>query len=191
MKTRMITFGLILILGMFVVSCDNKTTKVCPPHSWTNWTVNFPAEIGIDGEEIRTCTICGISETKVIPALSNTVCEDCGENPCICEDEEILDSRLFGEWLFYVDFDSYTTLIFYENETLSEVTISGTDTFIRNGTFSTNKGILTFHQTGSYHNGSPIGPQNYTHIYSYSVSGNVFTRYWGDNYQYSASYIKQ
>ena len=41
----------------------------CPPHTWGEWLVTTPATATTDGVETRTCTTCGVTETRAIPAL--------------------------------------------------------------------------------------------------------------------------
>ena len=52
-----------------------KTCSVCKvtegttaPHSFGDWVVTKEAAAGVDGEKTRTCTVCGATETEIIPA---------------------------------------------------------------------------------------------------------------------------
>ena len=44
-------------------------------HSYGSWVVTTPAEIGVAGEETRTCSKCGDEETRTIPALEEEIPE--------------------------------------------------------------------------------------------------------------------
>ena len=69
----MIVFGLILLLGMFMVSCDNETTKVCPPHDWSDWNIIEPATKNTDGEKERFCKRCHEVQNEIIPAYGDNL----------------------------------------------------------------------------------------------------------------------
>ena len=45
-------------------------TVECIEHTYGDWTVVTPADFGVKGEEKRTCTVCGVSETREIPAVT-------------------------------------------------------------------------------------------------------------------------
>ena len=45
-------------------------TVECIEHTYGDWTVVTPADFGVKGEEKRTCTVCGVSETREIPAIT-------------------------------------------------------------------------------------------------------------------------
>ncbi len=45
-------------------------TVECIEHTYGDWTVVTPADFGVKGEEKRTCTVCGVSETRDIPAVT-------------------------------------------------------------------------------------------------------------------------
>ena len=45
-------------------------TVECIEHTYGDWTVVTPADFGVKGEERRTCTVCGVSETREIPAVT-------------------------------------------------------------------------------------------------------------------------
>lgn len=38
-------------------------------HNWGDWIITKPAEIGVEGEQQRTCSRCNEIETQIIPAL--------------------------------------------------------------------------------------------------------------------------
>lgn len=40
-------------------------------HSYGGWTVTKQAEIGVEGSQTRSCSVCGASETAAIPALKD------------------------------------------------------------------------------------------------------------------------
>ena len=45
-------------------------TVECIEHTYGDWTVVTPADFGVKGEEKRTCSVCGVSETREIPAIT-------------------------------------------------------------------------------------------------------------------------
>ena len=45
-------------------------TVECIEHTYGDWTVVTPADFGVKGEEKRTCTVCNVSETREIPAIT-------------------------------------------------------------------------------------------------------------------------
>ena len=45
-------------------------TVECIEHTYGDWTVVTPADFGVKGVEKRTCTVCGVSETREIPAVT-------------------------------------------------------------------------------------------------------------------------
>ena len=45
-------------------------TVECIEHTYGDWTVVTPADFGVKGEEKRTCTVCGVSETREIQAVT-------------------------------------------------------------------------------------------------------------------------
>ena len=45
-------------------------TVECIEHTYGDWTVVTPADFGVKGEEKRTCTVCNVSETRGIPAIT-------------------------------------------------------------------------------------------------------------------------
>ena len=55
----------------------NYVPPVEPPvectHEWGDWVVTVEPQIGVAGEETRTCTLCGATETREIPALEEPV----------------------------------------------------------------------------------------------------------------------
>ena len=87
----------------YCTDCDAQiaTGEAIPAlgHSWSNWTVN-DATCTEDGSRVRSCSVCGVSESEVIPATAhqhtevrdvfaatcteggftgNTYCTDCSE----------------------------------------------------------------------------------------------------------------
>lgn len=50
-------------------SCNGCGLTRATTHTYGDWTVTKEAEVGVDGEQSRTCSICSVSETSVIPAL--------------------------------------------------------------------------------------------------------------------------
>ena len=57
--------------------CDSpRTCRLCGKtegeplgHIWGDWIITKPAEIGVNGEQQRTCSRCNEVETQIIPAL--------------------------------------------------------------------------------------------------------------------------
>lgn len=57
--------------------CDSpRTCRLCGKtegealgHNWGDWVITKPAEIGVNGEQQRTCSRCNEVETQIIPAL--------------------------------------------------------------------------------------------------------------------------
>lgn len=57
--------------------CDSpRTCRLCGKtegealgHNWGGWVITKPAEIGVAGEQQRTCSRCNEVETQIIPAL--------------------------------------------------------------------------------------------------------------------------
>ncbi len=47
-------------------------TRVAPGHDWSDWTVTKAAQVGVKGEEKRTCKVCDHEETREIEALKDT-----------------------------------------------------------------------------------------------------------------------
>ncbi len=45
-------------------------TVECIEHTYGDWTVVTPADFGVKGEEKRTCSVCNVSETREIPAIT-------------------------------------------------------------------------------------------------------------------------
>ena len=45
-------------------------TVECIEHTYGDWAVVTPADFGVKGEEKRTCTVCNVSETREIPAVT-------------------------------------------------------------------------------------------------------------------------
>ena len=64
----------------------SATIKVVCDHSWGAWTETKPATCGEDGEETRTCSKCGETETKPIPATGkhNYVKDDATSSDATC-----------------------------------------------------------------------------------------------------------
>ncbi|MCR4670140.1 MAG: S-layer homology domain-containing protein [Saccharofermentans sp.] len=58
---------------LIAVEADNIPTeiKLEPSHNWGEWEVTTKARIGKKGVETRTCSDCGRSETRDIPALAS------------------------------------------------------------------------------------------------------------------------
>ncbi len=53
-------------------------------HTWTEWETITEATCGTDGLETRTCTVCGETETKTIPATGNHTWTDWDITPATC-----------------------------------------------------------------------------------------------------------
>ena len=47
-------------------------TRVAPGHDWSDWTVTKAAQVGVKGEEKRTCKVCDHEETREIEPLKDT-----------------------------------------------------------------------------------------------------------------------
>ena len=45
-------------------------TVECIEHTYGDWTVVTPADFGVKGKKKRTCTVCNVSETREIPAIT-------------------------------------------------------------------------------------------------------------------------
>ena len=59
-------------LKTFRCACGESYTEVIPAtgnHTFGAWEVTTPAQVGVKGEETRTCAVCGKTETREIPAL--------------------------------------------------------------------------------------------------------------------------
>lgn len=59
---------------------DNYTDAL--GHSWGAWKEITPAECEIEGQEERTCSVCGEVETRVIPALGHDYVDSIVEPDC-------------------------------------------------------------------------------------------------------------
>jgi len=46
---------------------DNSPT--CEEHAGGEWTVSLEPDYGVEGEESRSCTVCGEQESRSVPAL--------------------------------------------------------------------------------------------------------------------------
>ena len=56
----------------FRCACGESYTEPIPAtgnHTFGAWEVTTPAQVGVKGEETRTCAVCGKTETREIPAL--------------------------------------------------------------------------------------------------------------------------
>ena len=42
-------------------------------HEWSEWVVTVEPQVGVAGEETRTCPLCGATETREVPALDEPV----------------------------------------------------------------------------------------------------------------------
>ena len=51
-------------------SCGHDVRKDEAEHKFTDWTVETPASVGVEGREKRTCNICGYVAKRAIPALT-------------------------------------------------------------------------------------------------------------------------
>ena len=101
---------------------QNVTAIPAKGHSYGAWIETTPADIGIDGEETRTCSSCGDKETRSIPALEEEVSEDAvtiavsstrgGAGKTVTVDISLENNiNGFGGLEFYVSFDNtYLTL---------------------------------------------------------------------------------
>ena len=59
-------------LKTFRCACGESYTEPIPAtgnHTFGEWVVTKPAEVGVKGEETHTCAVCGKTETREIPAL--------------------------------------------------------------------------------------------------------------------------
>lgn len=59
----------------YCASCDTLLTKgedVPPAHSYGEWVVIIPAEIGKDGTRLRICSLCTADDMEIIPALDES-----------------------------------------------------------------------------------------------------------------------
>ena len=54
----------------FDTVAEQFDTVECIEHTYGDWTVVTPADFGVKGEEKRTCTVCNVSETREIPAIT-------------------------------------------------------------------------------------------------------------------------
>lgn len=64
----------------------SATIKVVCDHSWGAWTETKPATCDVDGEETRTCSKCGETETKPIPATGHDWDDGVVTTPATCGD---------------------------------------------------------------------------------------------------------
>ena len=78
MKERIIRILLLLCILMAVLpAAMGETAAAAPPcvargHSWGDWTVDWEATCGYDGQKTRYCTVCGeAGEHQAIPATGN------------------------------------------------------------------------------------------------------------------------
>lgn len=52
------------------------SSKPATGHTWGDWTVTKAPTETTDGEQTRTCSVCGATETAPVPATSHTLVED-------------------------------------------------------------------------------------------------------------------
>lgn len=62
-------------------ACDDTynvydSSKPATGHSWGEWNVTTAPTETTDGEQTRTCSVCGATETAPVPATSHTLVED-------------------------------------------------------------------------------------------------------------------
>jgi len=81
-QTLWLLITIILMIGFTITNCDDAdSTKACS-HTFGEWETLAHSTADKDGVEIRTCTKCGYTEKRTIPA--GTADPDC--------------SHVYGEW---------------------------------------------------------------------------------------------
>ena len=84
--------------------CGQKDSTA--PHSFGEWTVTKEVTETEDGSKFRTCSVCGYSESQIIPALSHTHTFDRWKSDsdshwkeCGCGQKDTAASHNFGDWM--------------------------------------------------------------------------------------------
>lgn len=62
-------------------TCGHEYGSLSTEHSWGEWIIKKEPEVGVEGTKCRKCSICGISESKSIPAKAEAEDPNGGEDP--------------------------------------------------------------------------------------------------------------
>lgn len=71
----------------FAKQNGNKIVLMCKTHVWSDWSEVKPASEDEEGEEVRSCTVCGETESRTIARLPHThqLIESAKEEPTCTE----------------------------------------------------------------------------------------------------------
>lgn len=85
-------------------SCGEKDSSKA--HSFGEWTITKEVTETEDGSKLRTCSVCGYSESQIIPVLSHTHTFDTWKSDsdlhwkeCGCGQKDTAASHNFGDWM--------------------------------------------------------------------------------------------
>lgn len=81
-----------------VIANSRTSVTVACAHTYGDWTVTTPATCTTPGEETRTCTACGETETREIPVIAHTAGNWEVQTPATCTEPgvEVLKCTVCG-----------------------------------------------------------------------------------------------